>query len=214
MDISERTETLKKFDLFKELDKIQLNELAIVAEEKDFKKGEVLIEEGAVGFDVYLIYGGSVKIYRLSEDGKEVSLAVKGSGDIAGEMALFDHGVRTAYVEAIEDCKTYKIARSDFENILKNNPGMAIQLLRVLSKRISDNNQRLEAITTKSLKERVLSVLLTLQAYMPKINISQEQLASLVGATRPRVTEALSELRSEGKINITGHEMTVLQRTE
>lgn len=213
MEHKDKVKILKSFGLFKKLTVSQLLELAKVVREVKFKPRETIIEEGETGYDAFLIYQGSVRVYRLSEDGKEVALSVKGRGDIVGEMALFDHGVRTAFVEAIEETHAFRLKKEDLENILQSSPQTAIELLKILSTRLGENGELIESLTTKSLKERVISVLFTLHTYIPKIEVTQEQIAALVGATRPRVSEILAELKKEGFLDIKDHELIVLQRT-
>ncbi|HJY99007.1 MAG TPA: Crp/Fnr family transcriptional regulator [Patescibacteria group bacterium] len=214
MDAEKKVEILKQFDLFKNLEEEAIDAVAAVAKEKNFGPKETIIQEGEAGTDIYLIYEGSVRIYRLSEDGKEATLSINGHGDIIGEMAIFDHGVRTAFVEALETTKTLCLTETDFKNLMVSHGQVAIELLNILSGRLLENGKLIEKLETKSLKDRVKSVLLTLDSYMPKIKITQEQLASLVGATRPRVSESLGSLKKEGFLEMKEHELHVLKGTE
>lgn len=214
METKEKKKILKNFKLFQSLSDKDVLYLASSVREVNFGPRDTLINEGEFGTDIFLVYEGSVRIYRLSEDGREVNLSVKGRGDIVGEMAIFDHGIRTAFVEALENTKTLKITKNEFEKFFISSPEAALELLRILSKRLYENGQLIQNLETKSLKERVKSTLLALKTYMPKINLTQEQLSSLVGATRPRVSEIIAELKEESFLKIDKHELVVLQGTE
>lgn len=159
----------------------------------------------------YFIIAGSAKIYRITEEGEIVTFAVLGPNEVVGEMSLIDDMPRSACVETIKDTQVLILTKKEFHTILNTHPSVAIALLKVLSKRVRETNQQIENILSKNLNDRTWKVLESLAKYFPNktINLSQEELANIIGATRARVTEVLNNLQKNNKIALSHKQIMI-----
>lgn len=190
--------------LTKGLIESDLSQLATMCRFQRISKDTTFIYEDSPPDFVYLITSGGVRVYVNTADGKEVTLALLGSKEIVGEMAYLDNANRSASVQAINDTEVLVLNGDDFRKIYYTNPTVASNLHSILSKRIRDTNQALEEIMASSLTERTAKVLSILEKHFPdgEISLSHDELALILGATRPRVTEVLHSLREAGKIKL------------
>jgi CRP-like cAMP-binding protein len=211
MDTLDKINFLQHIELFKGLDQVQLESIAIHFESKTYTPHEILITQDDMDDSMFFIVIGVVRVYRLTEDGKEVQLSFRKSGDSIGEMAFIDHSPRSAFVEAVNDTSVLVISSEKFKTIANSNPSIYVSLLQTLVARLRENNYILEGIVSKSLKEKTFELLTTLDNYFPnhEIPLSQEELAEIIGATRARVSESLGELENEGKITISHRKITL-----
>ena len=202
MTFEERIKALKNIPIFKVLPISEVKAVAFSAYEKDFPAKHPLIKEGEKSNLLYFILEGSLRVYKVSQEGEEINLNICGTGDIVGEMAIIDKIPRSASVETLQATKALILKGEDFIKILRVYPEIAIVMLSELNKRIRNIDQNVEDILTKNLRERTWKTLLTLSNYFPKrkVLMSHEELASIVGATRARITEILDLLEKENKI--------------
>lgn len=202
VDILDKKQIIKSLPLFQSLNETKLETLSQATHEKVLPANTTFIEQEDEPISTYIIISGSVRVYRISPDGEEINLAILGPGEVVGEMSLLDDEPRSASVETIQETKTLVLDRKDFLQIIHQYPDMAINLLSVLSKRIRLINEHLEDTFSKTLPERTWKILQALQKYFPEgvINLSHEELSSIVGASRARITEVLDEFAQQGKI--------------
>lgn len=202
MDLAEKQLFLKSHSLFKDLSLSQLKIIAESIKEVEFKMGQDIIEQDSVSDGAYFIVFGTVKVFRINEDGEEINLAVLGSGEIIGELGLIDNEPRSASINALKDTRLLLLTQKEFLDILKNCPDVAIILLKTLATRVRNTSKHLEELQSKNLYERTWATLQTLANFFPNQNIelSQEELATIIGGTRSRVTEVLNTLKKQGKI--------------
>jgi len=202
MTFEEKTKALRNIPIFKVLPISEVKAVAFSAYEKDFPAKYLLIKEGEISNLLYFILGGSLRVYKVTQEGEEINLNICGPGDIVGEMAIIDKAPRSASVETLQAAKVLILKGEDFIKILRVYPEIAIVMLSQLNKRIRNIDQNVEDVLTKNLRERTWKALLTLSNYFPerKILMSHEELASIVGATRARITEILDLLEKENKI--------------
>ena len=212
LTIDNKLNILRQISLFDGLSTSELQVIAGSTEELDFPANEVIIEQDDESDCAYIIVSGSARVYRLTEDGEEVNLAILGKDQVLGEMALLDKQPRSANVESVQPIKVLKLTRTDFSRILHQHPDTAINLLSTLSTRVRSANEHLEDVFSKNLEERTWKMLQTLAHYFPnqQITLSQEELATMVGATRARVTEVLADLADTGKITLAHRKIQVI----
>ena len=205
-----KIEILKKFDLFKNLSEPHLKLIANKTSEKHFAKKELLIEQDDKNDSVYLIHEGLVRVYRLNEDGREINLAVVGPGEAIGEMAPIIGGLRTANAEAQSEVDVLILPGSELRDFFKKDE-LTMNFLKVFCERLVLANKHLEDVMSQSLKDRTLALLTSLskQLLTKNLEITQEELASILSATRPRVSEALQELEKEKQIEL-AHKSIIL----
>ena len=129
------TDFLKRVSWFEDLDKSSLEAIANAAVEQNYQPGQYIMRQGDTGVGAFIIRSGKVEVLQ-ERDGKEVTLATLGPGDVVGEMALLDEFPRSASVRATEPVTALGIQRWHFRGILQSHPQLAVALLPILSRRI------------------------------------------------------------------------------
>lgn len=204
MVVTSKTFLLKNQPLFSALSLHELETISHAIKERAYATGDMIIEQDTASDGAYFIVEGMVKVFRESREGEEINLTVLGPGEVLGELSLIDDEPRSAYVCTLKPTTIFILRREDFIKILEKHPETAVNLLKTLAKRVRTTNQRMEELLSLNLTERTWKMLQTLSGYFPNkdILLSQEELASIIGATRARVTEVLNHLKDQGKISI------------
>jgi CRP/FNR family cyclic AMP-dependent transcriptional regulator len=208
-------EALSGMSLFRGMPRGELERLAPLLYRRVFLADANVLTAEQPGEAVYLIVGGSVKVYVLSGDGAEVILAVLGPGEVVGEMSLADSLGRSADVLTLEETTFLWLDRTTFRSSVVESPVLARNLAEIFSKRLRVANARLLALATLDVPGRVASQLLALaREYGDKapegggvtipMRLTQTDLAALVGASRVRVNQALGFLRKRNAISVGG----------
>lgn len=204
MTLDAKIELLQKSFLFAEFSRHDLEEIVQTTEEVTLPSHTIFIHENDEPDGAYIIDKGSVKIYSITPEGKEIPLNIAGHGNIVGEMAIIDGQPRSAFAETLSETHMLKISTKSFHDILLNKPSVALTLLKTLSIRVRTLDQNVKAIHTESSAELTLGALKTLAAGYEnnEIPLTHEDLAKLVGITRPRLTEALHALEKQGILTL------------
>lgn len=211
MDTHQKLLLLKQSPLFHNLKDSSIELIAQKAQYQNLDEKTIFIREGEVSSNVYFILSGSARIYKITEDGGELNIGIAGKGEILGEMALIDNVSRSADVETLQKTEVLIFQGSDFKEIIRD-PDISLHMLQIMTRRLRENNAHLETLVAKSLKDRTYTTLYLLSHHFPNrtVTLSQEELASIIGATRARVTEELHALEEEGKISLSHRSIQVL----
>jgi len=201
----------KKTELFKNLSGKDLENIINLMKDEHLPSNTVFIEEGTIGDKLYFITNGLVSVFRTTEEGKEVTITMRKPGEVVGEMALIDDNPRSASARTLQKTQLLTITKVQFINLLYKHPSIGITLLKTLSERIRENVGQIENFASNDLTDRTKKVLLTLAPHFENkdIFLSQEQISLLVGATRPRVTEALNNLALNGFLTLSSKKIHV-----
>lgn len=197
--------------LFRGLSTTQLQEITQKAKIHTYRKGHILIEEEMTNDKIFLVCEGLVKIYKLTQDGKEVFLAIEKPGDYLGLMDLTDKPA-SATVETLIPTKVLSIHKKDMRLLLEKNNDLWKQMYLIILAKVEEY-RNLQTITLSyDLEERIYRFLKFLAHFFQNktIPLSHEHIATIVGATRPRVTEGLHTLRDDKKITISPKRITLL----
>lgn len=202
--MDEKIKFLQKCYLFRDLEEKDLAFIVAQVKEKTLAKDTLFIQEELPGDEMYLITEGLVKVFRLAEDGKEMTVALKGKGDIVGELSLLDNEHRAANAQTLKQTDLLVLRREDFLTALPQHPTIAINMLKNLAKIVRESNNYIEGLISQSLVERTERTLQMIGEHFPDrtITMSHEELSLLIGVTRPRVTEALHALEKAGKVTL------------
>lgn len=201
--------------IFQGLDDAAIAELVkISVHQQAFKKGTVLYDPTTQLDRMMIVDSGRVKVYQLNENGKEKVLYMLRSGSIDSEAALFAKRQHFNYAEAVEDTKICSIGRDDFQALLRREPEVAFNLLNILGDRLTE----LEAVSalTGNLKSknRVLAYLQQIgqaqQTNIFELPVKKKELASFLGITPETLSRQLSQLTSDGLLEIAGKRVTLL----
>jgi CRP/FNR family cyclic AMP-dependent transcriptional regulator len=206
-----RVDFLKKIPYFKGLSDQELEVIANVMREKTYPRGYILFHEGEFGEAVHFVMEGRVKIYKVSEDGREHILYMAIPGDIFAEVILFNEVNYPATAEVMEDTRIAYIRNEDLENVLKANPAMAVAIIKVLNKRLMDAQQQVKNLALHNSHGRTAQMLVRLAEERGRktgegveldLNMSRQELANMVGTTRETVTRVLMSFKKYKVIDI------------
>lgn len=174
-------------------------------------RGEHLFSEGEPGDRLYFVLSGKIKLTHASGDGRESLLMVLGPGDMFGELSLFDPGPRTSTAVAVTDAEVAGLGHGELRPWLHSHPYVAETLLRALAHRLRRNSETLADLVFADVPGRVAKALLDLgdkfgtpstSGLLVHHDLTQEELAQLVGASRETVNKALADFASRGWIRL------------
>ncbi|MFN0282724.1 MAG: Crp/Fnr family transcriptional regulator [Kineosporiaceae bacterium] len=212
-------DVVRQAPLFAALDDEASTALRSTMATVDLGRGEVLFQEGDPGDRLYVIIDGKVKLGRASGDGRENLLAVLGPGEMFGELSLFDPGPRNATATAVADTTLIGLGNEDLTTWLAGRPDVARQLLRALARRLRRTNEALADLVFSDVPGRVAKALLDLSERFGRPNedglrvahdLTQEELAQLVGASRETVNKALADFASRGWLRLEARAVVLL----
>ncbi len=193
--------------LFAALDDDAAAALRSSMNEVELARGKVLFAEGDPGDRLYIVTEGKIKLGRTSSDGRENLLAVLGPGEMFGELSLFDPGPRTSTATALTDARVVGLGHDDLQPWLTGRPEVAGQLLRALAQRLRRTNENRADLVFSDVPGRVAKALLDLarrfgvqtgDGIHVTHDLTQEELAQLVGASRETVNKALADFQHRG----------------
>nr|WP_202511764.1 Crp/Fnr family transcriptional regulator [Streptomyces sp. SID3343] len=204
-------DVLQRAPLFAALEDEDAAELRASMTEVALERGDSLFHEGDPGDRLYVVIEGKIKLHRSSNDGRENMLAVLGPGEMFGELSLFDPGPRTATATALTDVRLLGLGHSDLQPWLTGRPKVAAALLRAIARRLRRTNESLGDLVFSDVPGRVAKALLDLsrrfgvpadEGIHVAHDLTQEELAQLVGASRETVNKALADFASRGWLRL------------
>jgi CRP-like cAMP-binding protein len=210
------TDILRKVPLFGQLAAPDLDRVAAISRERSYPRNSVILFEDDPGDALYVVADGQVKVVLIGEDGREVILSVMGPGEFFGEMALIDDEPRSAHVIAMEDSGLLVIRREDFQDLLTQTPGIALVLLRELSRRLRRVDEKVGSLVLLDVNGRVAQLLLELadEAGSDRITrrLTHHTIAQMIGSSRETVSRTMRELVDKGSITVSRREIQIRDR--
>jgi CRP/FNR family transcriptional regulator len=207
--IEETVTLLHQVPAFSALASDDILQVADVIVPRTFGTGEIVFREHDTGNTCYVVRDGHFRAIREHSDGRSITLATFGPGDIFGELAMFDDEPRSATVESLQDSEAAAILGTDMRRLLRAHPDIAVKLLRALSRRLRETNERLARQSFQTVQSRVASVLAELAAAARAegagesdvlITATQADLAQLAGSSRESASRFLAVLERAGVI--------------
>lgn len=211
-------EVVRKAPLFTALDDAAAASLRASMDTVKIAKGSVLFKEGDDGEHLYVIIDGKLKLGTSSGDGRENLLSILGPGEMFGELSLFDPGPRTSTATAVTDAKLLSLGHEKVIPWLKQNPEVSLQLLTRLSQRLRRTNEAVGDLVFSDVPGRVAKALIdlgdrfgktTAEGLLVNHDLTQEELAQLVGASRETVNKALADFAGRGWLKLDGRSVLV-----
>ncbi|GAC1458118.1 MAG: hypothetical protein PVSMB1_07940 [Gemmatimonadaceae bacterium] len=163
--------------MFRGVPAAEIEKFAHLFRERDYRAKEVVFAEGDLGDTIYLLKSGHVRIYRLTEDGKEITLVLLGPGGVFGELALFDETTRQTYAETVDDAHICAASVDDFTRLMSHRPQLTTMAAEH-GERQPDGSSRIG------------------------VRLSHAELAQMVGTARESCTIELGKLQREGLIAV------------
>jgi CRP/FNR family cyclic AMP-dependent transcriptional regulator len=216
--VPQEDEVVRRAPLFTALDDAAAASLRASMDTVKIAKGSILFKEGDDGEHLYVIVEGKIKLGTSSGDGRENLLSILGPGEMFGELSLFDPGPRTSSATAVTDAKVLSLSHGKVIPWLKQNPDVALQLLARLAQRLRRTNEAVGDLVFSDVPGRVAKALIDLGDRFGKTNaegllvnhdLTQEELAQLVGASRETVNKALADFAGRGWLKLDGRSVLI-----
>ncbi len=223
----ETVSLLGRVPVFEQLVPEDLERVAGVTVPRRFEPRQVVFREGDDSDTCYVVRSGHARAVREHGDGRQITLATFGSGDIFGELAMFDAERRSATVEAVDDLEAVAILGTDMRHLMRRHPDIAIKLVIALGRRLREANERLARQSFQTVQSRVATVLadLVLQTQAEGSDAdgdvllvaTQAEVAQLAGSSRESASRFLAVLEragiiTQGRGKLVVHEPGALQR--
>ena len=212
-------EVLGASPLFAALDPEGARVLREALVEKHILKGQTLFHEGEPGDRLYVILDGKVKLGHTSPDGRESLMAILGPGEMFGELSLFDPGKRAATATALTDASVLELSNEQLMPWLAGRPEVAAALLQALARRLRRTNEAMADLVFSDVPGRVAKALMDLgekfgtvtpEGLLVTHDMTQEEIAQLVGASRETVNKALADFTQRGWLRLESRQVVIL----
>jgi CRP-like cAMP-binding protein len=219
MPAKNEEEAVKKAPLFTALDEASAASLRASMTAVKLSRGQVLFKEGDEGDRLFVVVDGKLKLGTTSNDGRENLLSILGPGDMFGELSLFDPGPRTATATAVVDSKLLALAHDRVIGWVKEHPQVSLQLLGRLAQRLRKANDVLSDLVFADVPGRVAKAIIELgqrfgtqklDGLHVNHELTQEELAQLVGASRETVNKALADFATRGWVKLEPRAVIIL----
>lgn len=210
---------VRRAPLFTALDDAAAAALRATMETVRLPKGSTLFSEGDQGDHLYVIIEGKLKLGTSSGDGRENLLSILGPGEMFGELSLFDAGPRTSTATAVTDVRLLSLGHNQVIPWVTAHPQVALDLLERLAQRLRRTNEVVGDLVFSDVPGRVAKALLDLGERFGKEtdeglyvhhDLTQEELAQLVGASRETVNKALADFASRNWIRLDGRAVLII----
>jgi CRP-like cAMP-binding protein len=208
---------ITKIPLFQGLHRKQYDDLAMIAVDQVIPRGRMIFSQGDDASGFYIVISGRVKVFKLSPEGKEQILHILGTGEPIGEAAVFAGEKFPAYAEALEESRILFFPRAAFVDLIGKNPAVALNMLAILSRRLRKLAGLVEDLSLKEVPGRLGAYLLLLSeqkraAAEFDLDVSKNQLASLLGTIPETLSRILARMEKERLIKSEGKRITLLDR--
>jgi CRP-like cAMP-binding protein len=181
----------------------------------DYKKKQMIYAEGQRPKAVYYIKSGKIKIYKTSEDAKELIMGIHSTGDFFGYTYILEEINYRENAQVLEDAELMTIPKDDFIALISGDSQIAKQFIKLIAHSVLDKEERLLHLAYNSLRKKVAYQLLQVYEKFKKdnsnsINLSRENLAQTAGIATESLIRTLSDFKSEKLIDIQGSVITIL----
>lgn len=211
---------LKKIRLFKEMTSEEMGELDRITRMESVKKKTPIFFPGDPSQQVYLLKEGRVKISRVSEEGREVTIALLEPGEIFGELNVLDDSPRDTMAEALDDSQVCVVNKELFLSMVQKKPEFSFRLTKLIGLRLKRIESRVEDLVFRDVPARLANLLLELSKDYGKateygiqlqIKITHQEIANLIGSIRETVSAVLGDFKREGSIAFEGRIIVLLK---
>jgi CRP-like cAMP-binding protein len=208
---AERIKLLSMVDIFEPLSEQDLARLNGQLPDVHLEPGDMFYGPEDYTEKLFILQKGKIRIFRMTPDGREFTLAVVEAGTVFGEMALTAQQLEGAYAQALESSQVSTMAREDLERLVLDKPEVGLRIMQVLSERLRRQENRLEDATMKDVHARLAGIIVLLVEsegvrtgtdYRISAHYTHERLGTMIGANRVAVTRAFGLLQDEGVVEL------------
>ncbi|MEW6288039.1 MAG: Crp/Fnr family transcriptional regulator [Chloroflexota bacterium] len=198
---SEKLKTLRVNPYFDELPESVLKDLTAVTQLREYERGDVLFWEGDECAGLHIIASGSVKLYRVSPQGRQYIIAVLTEGATCNEVPAFDGGTNPVNVEALETTRVWVVDAQTLRALVKTNPEFALKILSKFGQNLRNLVGKVSEMAFYQVTHRLARLIAEMERG-PRPHWTQEQLAARLGTVREVVSRSLKELEKSGAIRV------------
>jgi CRP/FNR family cyclic AMP-dependent transcriptional regulator len=209
------TELLGTMAYFTGLNRAALDAMRGLFREHRYAKGTPFLSEGDTSDSLYFIVSGLVKVYKTSAGGREQVLHIAPPGDSLNDVSLYDGGPIAAGMVALTPVVLYSIRKADLMRLLEERPAVMLNVIRALAARIRRDSNLLEDLSSSQVQARLAKLFLGRfggEEFTAGLNLTQKDMAGLVGASREMVNRSLKVLEDQGGIRLSRRKVIVLDR--
>ena len=209
--MQERIRLLSLVDIFEPLSTEEIEQLNKQLPSHHLERGEIFYTPEERSERLFVLERGKVRIFRMTPDGREFTLAIVESGTVFGEMALTAQQLEGAYAQAMEPSEVSTMAREDLEHLVVQKPEVGLKIMYLLSERLRRYETRLEDANMKDVHSRLASIIVMLvesegvrsgAGYRIAAHYTHQQLGEMIGTNREAVTRAFGVLQDEGVVEL------------
>ncbi|MFQ5809002.1 MAG: Crp/Fnr family transcriptional regulator [Armatimonadota bacterium] len=202
---------LEQINIFEGLSEADLADIARLVTTEHYGREAVIYSPEDEAGSIYLLEEGKVKLSKVANDGKEITIAVLQGGDVFGELSMSDGETYEVFAEVLEDARVCIISRDDFSALVREKPEIAMMLIRSMSERLRRAESQIEDLVFRSVPARVAHLMMKLADEHGRVSrdgitidlrLTHQDIANMVGATRETVTNVLNDLRNDNIIEI------------
>lgn len=211
---------LKHCDIFQSLNKEALEKISSIAREKNIPAKQIVYSPQDRDDLMFILKNGKVRIFRLSSEGKMITLAILKGGDVFGTMSMIKGNIAGAFAQTLEDSYICIIPQGDLRGAIKEIPDIALRLIENINHRLKEAENRIEDFVFRDVPGRIASILLKLSEQFGSVSpggieidlkMTHQELADMVGAARETVTMVLNEFKLDGVIKINEKHITIIE---
>jgi CRP/FNR family cyclic AMP-dependent transcriptional regulator len=209
---------LSEVELFADLSPAEIQTMDLMAPARNYLRGELVFSQSQPVTALFILKRGRVRVFRVTEDGKALTMAILEPGAVFGEMILVGQRMYDNYAEVIEDSAICRLDAHDVERFFLSDPRIAVRISRLLGEQVARLEERLTDLAHRPLSARVARTLITLSEDRTNprfgsarvVRITHEQIANLVGATREATSKTMSDLAAQRLIRQTRGRVLIL----
>lgn len=212
---------LETGSIFKHLTAEEVEAINFAKDFRQYKRGEILYQEGNRISGFYCIHSGIIKVYKTGFDGKEQIIRFAKAGEIIAYRSVLSNEVACTSARVIEECSVCFIPSEILISFIKTNSAYSLELLRLACHELGEANSFITDIAQKTVRERLAEILLLLvndfgldeQNYL-RISLTREELANIVGTATESVIRLLSEFKTDSLVELNGRKIRILNKKE
>ncbi len=213
-----KSASLRDVPCLAELDAAALNRLQKEVPEKECRRGHILFRQGDICEEMFLLTEGSVKLFRLSDDGRQQTLRILGAGDCFCVAPAFQRGPYYATAQCLTDVRLLRLGPAQWRSLRRDHPGWAARVISCLCQRMADMAALLETASTRLVRRRLVRCLVDLARTqgVPSgdrillSGLTHDGLAACVGTAREVISRTLEQMRREGLVSLGRRRLALL----
>ncbi|WP_449538799.1 Crp/Fnr family transcriptional regulator [Ferdinandcohnia sp. Marseille-Q9671] len=215
---------VSKVPIFNHLNDTEMAEISNLIVSRKYKKGELLFHSDELSEHLFIVHKGRMKMYRITENGKEQIIRFVEEGDFIGELSLFSKSMTTSFAEAMEDSEICTIQQQDIHQLLLRYPTISLKILEEFTRRLHETESLIEKLNSQDVEKRVASYLVELiegqggtiadEPLTIQLPIRKADLASYLGTSQETLSRRLSSFQEQNLIELKGQRKIIVKQLE